>query len=76
MASDDKEIMRLRFNIAYYIAKSERPFTDACDLITLQEKNGIKKSSKYRDDRAASNFVDIIGSSMKNKLAEELKNCR
>ena len=76
MASDDKEIMRLRFNTAYYIAKSERPFTDACDLITLQEKNGIKKSSKYRDDRAASNFVDIIGSSMKNKLAEELKNCR
>ena len=35
---EDKEILKSRFNTAYYLAKNERPYSDFPDMIVLQEK--------------------------------------
>ena len=68
--------MRNHFNSAYYLCKKERPYSDFKDLIILQEKNGMKKSESYKNDRAAASFVDIIGWEMRSEFLNELKQAR
>ena len=41
----DKASLEVKFNIAYYLAKRERPFTDYPHLITLEKKNHVKNMS-------------------------------
>ena len=40
-----KASLEVKFNIAYYLAKRERPFTDYPHLITLEKKNHVKNMS-------------------------------
>ena len=76
MAEMDKKVMLTRFNTAYYLAKSERPYSDAEDLITLHEMNGMSKSSKFRNERAIATITDSIGDKLKENILAELKTAR
>ncbi|XP_065679334.1 zinc finger protein 862-like [Hydra vulgaris] len=77
MAVKDADSLRKKFNIAYYLAKRERPFTDYPYLIALEKTNGVTNLGvSYGTDRAAAIFTDYIGTVIKNKLTECLKNCR
>ena len=60
MAEKDKQTLTIRFNTAYYLAKHERPYSEFGDLLTLQEKNGVKTSDMYRNERAGAKFIDTI----------------
>ena len=60
MEERSKEMLKMRFNTAYYLAKKEKPFSDYPDLLALQEKNGIKKQNGYCTPRAAVDFIDYI----------------
>ena len=62
------ELLRTRFSTAYYLCKKERPYSDFCDLITPQEKNGMQASESYKNDRAAAQFIDVVGDSMRSKF--------
>ena len=46
MAEIERKVMIARFNTAYYLAISERPYSDAEDIITLNEMNGMIRSLK------------------------------
>ena len=72
MAESDKEKMRVCFNTVYYLAKLERPFGDFPQLLSLQQKNGVKQFENYNNDRAAANFYDAIGKTMKDDLVKDL----
>jgi hypothetical protein len=59
------------------LAKRERPFIDYPYLIALEKTNGVTNlGNSYGTDRAAAIFTDYIGTVIKNKLTECLKNCR
>ena len=49
------------FRTAYYIAQSERPFSDFPALVELQDMNGLSLGDTYHTDKAARNFVEHIG---------------
>ena len=49
-----------------------RPFSDFEDLLVLEEKNGMKKTQAYYNDRVAAGFVDFVGKSMKDDLVKDL----
>lgn len=53
--------MNKLFTTAYYIADSERPFTDFPKLLHLQEKNGLSFGDAYHNDKSARTFVKNIG---------------
>lgn len=76
MEERSKEVLRIRFNTAYYLAKNEKPFSDYPDLLALQEKNGVEKRSGYRTDRAAAIFADFIAKQLKASLEEILLKAR
>lgn len=40
--------------------------------MTLEEKNGMKVSKSYKNDRSASQFVDVIGKTMKDAFLKDL----
>ena len=63
MCAKNENACRVLFNSTYYLVKQERPLSDFPKLLKLQEKNctpAIKEC--YRNDRAAGNFLDVIGS--------------
>ena len=50
MATRDKEVLKDRFNTAYYLAKKECPNSEFTKLLELQGKNpDVKFRSSYRN---------------------------
>ena len=52
MAEKNKQTLTVRYNAADYSAKNECLYSDFGDLLTLQEKNGVKTSDMYHNERA------------------------
>lgn len=76
MEEHAKEVLKMRFNTAFYLAKKEKAFSEYPDLLALQEKNGIEKQNGYRTPRATANFIDFIAEQFKAPLKEILVNAR
>ena len=75
MCTDDRKALEHKFNSAYYLALKERPFTDFPELLTLQEKNGIKNIDKaYLTNIACTEFTDYIAEVTKNSLKTDIGN--
>ena len=73
----DKASLEEKFNIAYYLAKRERSFTDYPHLITLEKKNHVKHiSNSYFTDRAAAIFTDYIAIVTEESFAKDFANAR
>ena len=72
MTVQEHELLKTRFNTAYYVSTSERPYSDFEGLLQLQEKNGAKCNKSYRNERSAANFVDTCCQVIKDTLLEDL----
>ncbi|XP_028408661.1 zinc finger protein 862-like [Dendronephthya gigantea] len=77
MSVKDRESLRIKFNSAYYLAKQERPFSDFSELLKLQSKNNILNiGESYTTDRAAAQFVNVIGEVTRESLEADLAKAR
>ena len=76
MTEEEGELLKNRFNSAYYLSKSERPYSDFEELLELQEKNGAKYHKGYRNERSAANFVDTCGQVIKDNMVQDLLNAK
>uniref|UniRef100_A0A667YKI2 HAT C-terminal dimerisation domain-containing protein n=1 Tax=Myripristis murdjan TaxID=586833 RepID=A0A667YKI2_9TELE len=56
------------FRTAYYLAKMNRPFTDHCDLIELQQKNGVNISTSLHSRYSSTAIVQHIAKEMQKKI--------
>lgn len=74
MSENVREKMTKLFNIAYFVAKEEAPFTMFPSLVDLHHKHGLYLGDTYKKDNACRTFVQAIGQSMKDDLVEKLKN--
>ena len=75
MYAEDENACCVLFNSTYDLVKQVRHLSDLRDLLKLQEKNftpGIKEC--YRNDRAAGNFLDVIGKVKMDSLQKDLAN--
>ena len=70
MTDQEHNRLKTRFNTAYYLSRSERPYSDFEEL--LQEKSGAKYYQSYRNERSAANFVDTCGQVIRNAMVEDL----
>ena len=74
MCDKDRDLLCIKLNTVYYIAKHEKAFMDYPNLLELQEKNNIKGIDKNNiTDHAVGVFTDIIGNSIENYMKTELK---
>ena len=75
MCTDDRKALEYKFNSAYYLALKERPFTDFPELLTLQEKNGIKNICKaYLTYNAFAELTDYRVEVTKDSLKTDIAN--
>ena len=75
MKEKDSDSMKIKFNLAYYLAKMERPFSDDNNLLKLQIKNKvISIKPKYESHNQAAFFTDYSGGEM-NKLLKKHWGC-
>lgn len=56
------------FRTAYYIAKSNRLFSDHYNLIEVQDLNGIKLGNTLYSRCSATNIIDHVSCKMKNRI--------
>ena len=76
MTEQEGELLKNRFNSAYYLSKNERPYSDFEELLELQEKNGATHHKGYRNERSAANFVDTCGQVLKDNMVQDLLNAK
>ena len=75
MAVKDTQALTIRFNAAYCLAKNARFCSEFWDLLTLEEKNGVK-NDMYHNKKADANFINTIGTSICQKLLENVENIK
>ena len=61
------------FNIAYFVAKMEMPFTTYPHLCLLEEKHAVDLGQTYRNDKACKEFIVAISDQFKNETGEQLQ---
>jgi hypothetical protein len=71
---DQKMLDRLNcvFNIAYYIAKHNKPYTDIGGLLALVDKLGVEVRSDYSNDMRCAEFVSHTPEVLRKDLICEL----
>ena len=75
MCRDDRKHLEYKFNSTYYLAMKEKSFTDFPELLTLQEKIGIKRIGKaYLTKNACKEFKDYIAEVTKDSLKTDIAN--
>ena len=76
MGTDDKKVLVKKFHTAYYLAKTERPFSDYPELLELQEKNGVRDIGKaYLTYKKCAEFTKYIAHVIRIELDNDLENC-
>ena len=74
MQSADLAKTKLKFEVAYFIAKEELSLTKYPELLKLEEKHGVEIGSSYRNRISCANFIYHIGQELAEKLEEKLRN--
>ena len=64
------------FDIAYFVAKLEMPFTTFPQLCQLEEKHGIELGQTYTTDKACKNFILAISEEFNGELGEQVQRAR
>ena len=61
------------FDIAYFVAKMEMPFTTYPHLCLLEEKHAVDLGQTYKNDTACKEFIVAISDQFKNENGEQLQ---
>nr|XP_006817443.1 PREDICTED: fucolectin-like [Saccoglossus kowalevskii] len=72
MEKSELEQMRVLFRVAFFLAKSGRPFTDFPGQIKLLAVNNVPVSETYANDKQARIFTDYIYESKGVEMIKEM----
>lgn len=72
MSTDILSKMCKLFNIAYFVAWHEMPFTKFAEICRLHTKNGLNLGETYMNDKECSIFVKCIAAVERNKIRKHL----
>ncbi|XP_053544659.1 zinc finger protein 862 isoform X2 [Bombina bombina] len=73
MDEDMTSQFKTLFNVAYYIAKNNKPFTDFDGLLELSGKLGATLKEGYANDKRCKDFISSIAKVIRNEVTCELK---
>ena len=68
------EQTKKKFEVSYFVAKEEIPFTKYEKILNLEELHGVDIGATYRNNKACAEFVDYLGEDLNEKLAKDLTN--
>ena len=72
MQVQDYALTKLKFEVAYFVAKEEMPLSKCSQLLKLQEKHGVEIGFAYRSDMNCGTFIDFMCEELGLKLHQKL----
>ena len=76
MSNEVSQKMERLFDIAYFVAKREMPFTSFPHLCKLEMKHGVELGNTYINDKACKTFVTAIAGQLKHELSSKLQSSK
>lgn len=76
MSKEVSQKMERLFDIAYFVAKREMPFTSFPHLCKLEMKHGVELGNAYINDKACKTFVTAIAGQLKHELSSKLQSSK
>ena len=59
-SDDERENLRVKFDIAYFLAKENLPFTKYPRICELEARHGLSVGTSYRNENAGKEFIHYI----------------
>ena len=72
LSEDERERLKVKFDIAYFIATENIAFTKYPKICDLEARHGVRLGSTYRNDIAGKDFVHYIAEAKRNDLLQNL----
>lgn len=76
LSSDEKERLRKKFDIAYFVAREKLSFRKYPAICELEAKHGIDLGTNYRTQTAGSSFVHYSAEAIREELGEKLRKAK
>lgn len=76
MSKEVSQKMERLFDIAYFVAKREMPFTSFPHLCKHEMKHGVELGNTYINDKACKTFVTAIAGQLKHELSSKLQSSK
>lgn len=76
MSKEVSQKMERLFDIAYFFAKREMPFTSFPHLCKLEMKHGVELGNTYINDKACKTSVTAIAGQLKHELSSKLQSSK
>lgn len=72
MSEGDKKTLRVKFDIAHFVATQKLAFTNYPVLCQLEAKHGVDVGTAYRNQNAGKTFCHFIAESKREHLVESI----
>ena len=76
LSKEVSQKMERLFDMAYFVAKREMPFTSFPHLCKLEIKHRVELGNTYINDKACKTFVTGIAGQLKHKLSSKLQSLK
>ena len=73
LPSDEKEPLRKKLDIAYFVAREKLSFSKYPAICELETKHGVDLGTNYRTQTAGSSFIHYSAEAIREGLAENLR---
>jgi hypothetical protein len=62
------DFLKTLFNVSYYIAKNNKPFTDFTGLLELSDKLGLQLQDEYSNKTRCKDFISQVAKVIRSGL--------
>ena len=72
LSDDEREKLHIKFDIAYFVATENLPFTKYPKICELEAHHGVHVGTSYINENAGKEMIHYIAESRRHKLSEKL----
>ena len=76
LSDDEREKLRVKFDIAYFIATENLPYTKYPKLCELETRHGVRVGTSYVNENAGKEFIHYIAELRRQELKQTLANAK
>ncbi len=76
LSDDEREKLRVKFDIAYFVATENLPYTKYPKICELEARHGVRVGMSYVNENAGKEFIHYITESRRQELTQTLDNAK
>ena len=72
LSEDERERLKVKFDIAYFVATEKLPYTKYPKICELEARHGVKIGTSYRHENAGKDFMHYIAEAKRQDLVQKV----